>query len=248
MNEIVDESNKRMSKNNSSRRIYTILGIIVIFILLVSLILSSLPAQRRKPDRFVCGHNMIILGKAIYMYTSDYDGQYPKADNWCDLLIMNYKVKLEHLVCKGSDAKIGESSYAFNKSVVGKKSSEVPQDTILLFETNFGKNPIGRDGTLGDREWYKSLNSLGERSDLKKHKHSEKVYKLRWNQVGGPELLTTENHKGEGCNVLFNDLHVEFIKMERIGELKWGVEKEQNTKARADDSGNFRRLGNDEEL
>ena len=42
-----------------------------------------------------------------------------------------------------------------------------------------------------------------------------------WNQFGGPELLTTENHKGEGCYVLFNDVHVEFIKKEAINELKW---------------------------
>jgi prepilin-type processing-associated H-X9-DG protein len=42
-----------------------------------------------------------------------------------------------------------------------------------------------------------------------------------WNQFGGPEILTFENHKGQGCNVLFNDLHVRFVKKEQLGELKW---------------------------
>jgi len=42
-----------------------------------------------------------------------------------------------------------------------------------------------------------------------------------WNKYGGPELLTLENHKGEGCNVVFNDGHVEFVEADRIGELKW---------------------------
>ena len=42
-----------------------------------------------------------------------------------------------------------------------------------------------------------------------------------WNQFGGPEILTLENHEGQGCNVLFNDLHVSFVKKEQIGELKW---------------------------
>ncbi|NIP28723.1 MAG: DUF4190 domain-containing protein [Phycisphaerae bacterium] len=42
-----------------------------------------------------------------------------------------------------------------------------------------------------------------------------------WNQVGGPEILTTDNHQGEGCNVLFADNHVEFVKTEDIGKLKW---------------------------
>lgn len=69
-----------------------------------------------------------------------------------------------------------------------------------------------------------------------------------WNQFGGPEILTTENHKGKGCNVLFNDGHVEFIKTEQLVELKWKVEKEQNTEEQAEDSGNFRRPENDKEL
>lgn len=46
-----------------------------------------------------------------------------------------------------------------------------------------------------------------------------------WNQFGGKELLTTENHKGDGCNVLFNDGDVKFVKPERLGELKWDVEE-----------------------
>ena len=49
--------------------------------------------------------------------------------------------------------------------------------------------------------------------------------KAGWNQFGGPELLTTEHHEGKGCNVLFNDGDVEFIKKEQVGELKWKVDK-----------------------
>ena len=46
-----------------------------------------------------------------------------------------------------------------------------------------------------------------------------------WNQFGGRELLSLENHKGKGCNVLFNDKTVRFIKPEEVNELNWG-EKE----------------------
>ena len=53
-----------------------------------------------------------------------------------------------------------------------------------------------------------------------------------WNQFGGPEILTTENHKGEWCNILFNDGHVEFVNTEQLGELNWDVEKEQNDKSK----------------
>jgi len=42
-----------------------------------------------------------------------------------------------------------------------------------------------------------------------------------WNQAGGREILTADNHRGDGCNVLFNDLHVQFVKMADINDLKW---------------------------
>jgi hypothetical protein len=42
-----------------------------------------------------------------------------------------------------------------------------------------------------------------------------------WNQVGGPEILTTDNHQGEGCNVAFVDMHVEFVRADDIPDLKW---------------------------
>jgi hypothetical protein len=44
---------------------------------------------------------------------------------------------------------------------------------------------------------------------------------LGWNRHGGPELLTLDNHHGEGCFILFNDGHVEFEKCPL--ELNWGV-------------------------
>ena len=48
-----------------------------------------------------------------------------------------------------------------------------------------------------------------------------------WNQFGGPGLVTFENHKGKGCNICFNDFHVEFVKPNQLGELKWKAEQKQ---------------------
>ena len=42
-----------------------------------------------------------------------------------------------------------------------------------------------------------------------------------WNQFGSAEILTTEHHKGEGCNILFNDGTVKFVRKEKQSELKW---------------------------
>lgn len=42
-----------------------------------------------------------------------------------------------------------------------------------------------------------------------------------WNQFGGPEILSTGNHRGEGCNILFSDGYAKFVKTEEINSLKW---------------------------
>lgn len=42
-----------------------------------------------------------------------------------------------------------------------------------------------------------------------------------WNQVGGASILTTENHANDGCNVLFVDGHVEFVRAADVDRLRW---------------------------
>lgn len=42
-----------------------------------------------------------------------------------------------------------------------------------------------------------------------------------WNKFGGPEILTTEHHKGKGCNILFNNGNVQFVETKQLSELKW---------------------------
>jgi len=46
-----------------------------------------------------------------------------------------------------------------------------------------------------------------------------------WNQSGGLEILTFENHKSKECNILFNDGHVKSVTPLRMPQLKWKVEK-----------------------
>jgi len=182
-------------------------------------------ARIRLAKRICCAANLHGLGIALQIYADDYDDQYPTAEKWCDLLIAYIEVSPKQLVCKDSDAKIGESSYAFNKNLIGKRPTEVPPDVVVLFETNFGKNPVGRQALLAERDWHKFLDYPDS---------EEKVYKLCWNQVGGPELVTFENHGGKGCNILFNDLHIEFVRTERLGELKWEAEDGKNRPAELD--------------
>lgn len=50
--------------------------------------------------------------------------------------------------------------------------------------------------------------------------------KCGWNQFGGPELLTTENHGVEGYNILYNNGTV--VLKQKLDKLEW--KEEQNNK------------------
>lgn len=163
------------------------------------------------PPRWLCAANLSWLGKAMEIYANDFDGEYPTADKWCDLLLVGDYVTLKTFLCPRSGAIKAESSFALNVNVVGRKRSEVPPNVVLLFETNFGIDPLGRQGWLKERQFYKFFPRDPE----------TRVYKLRWNQSGGPEILTTEYHDGEGCMVLFNDGSVDFVRTKELSKLKW---------------------------
>jgi prepilin-type processing-associated H-X9-DG protein len=68
-----------------------------------------------------------------------------------------------------------------------------------------------------------------------------------WNQFGGPEILTTENHEGKGCNILFADGTTKFVKTGELGQLKWKVE-EKAGEPEGSNSADYRRPASDEEL
>lgn len=197
---------------------------VVIVVLLILAILWPVSVNLREFSRRTrCAQHLHQLGICMLVYDGG-DGEVrPTAEKWCDLLVKYLEVKPEEFVCRGADVKIGESSYAMNEDVADKTNSQISPDVVSLFETNFGRDRAGREELLQNREWYKAFGPEGHYRPkwVKEYRASEKVYKLRWNQVGGPELVTFENHKGQGCNVVFHDLHIEFVKPEQLGELNW---------------------------
>ena len=194
---------------------FAVAGLVIWLSIVVYYLRGFIP---RRPSeispRIVCRANLFGISKAIYIYANnDESGRIPTPDRWCDLLIQGNYASEKQFLCPSSDAVRGECSYAINKNMAGKKIiEEIPQDVVLLFETNFGKNPLGRQGLLEDRQCY---------AFTRYDRPETRVYKLRWNQVGGPEILTTENHKGQGCNILFGDGNVKFVRTKQLGELKW---------------------------
>jgi hypothetical protein len=99
-----------------------------------------------------------------------------------------------------------------NVNAAGKTLTGLPADMVLLFETDFGRRRGGRKGFIKDRAWYQKF-PYGD--------PKTRVYSKRWNQVGGPEILTTRYHDGQGCWIAFVDTNVRFVKAADLPKLKW---------------------------
>jgi prepilin-type processing-associated H-X9-DG protein len=161
----------------------------------------------------VFGTNLSGLAKAVRVYASD-DPQerIPPGDRWCDILIEHDFTTPKQFVHRRSDSIEGESDVAMNVNAAGKSLTELPADMVLFFETDFGKDWRGTRGLMKDRGFYKVAPCADP---------NIKVYEKRWNQVGGPEILTTSHNRGRGCNVAFVDTHVKFVKTADLAKLKW---------------------------
>jgi len=163
---------------------YAITGIILPAVMAVLLpflamfLAILMPALNKAKDvsqRIVCATNLRGLSCAMTVYANDYNDQLPSADRWCDLLISKGNVSPKSLVCPDSDAVEGESSYAMNINVVGKKLTELPPDMVLLFETDTGKDPNGRTERTDNRNYIRIM-QMG--------KNKRKVYPSRFNPEG----------------------------------------------------------------
>ncbi len=171
---------------------------------------TALAKAKDVEQQTVCGTNLKELGMAMMVYANDNDDQLPPADRWCDLLISKGKVSPKSLVCPGSDAVEGESSYAMNINAVGKKLNELSPDMVLLFETDAGKE-------------------AGPRMEVIDTRANHPVYSKRWNQAGGSEIMRTEHELNcqPGCNVLFVDSHTEYVDGDKLQKLRWTAEGEK---------------------
>ena len=121
-----------------------------------------LPSRPRRLDpSVICGLKLKELHTALYIYTSEYDGELPTAEYWCDLLVAHMEVAPKSFICPSSNAIEGESSYALNESIVGLKLNEIPKDVVLAFETKPGWNQVGgREDLKTEYHQYRGCNVL----------------------------------------------------------------------------------------
>ena len=183
----------------------------------MAILMPALSKTKKIAQRVVCGTNLKGLSTAIVVYCMDYDDMLPTS-NWCDSLIEEADVSPKSFVCPQSDAIEGESSYAMNKHIAGKKLGQLPPDVVLLFETDKGAGDGPRNTSIKTRRHYEFLNEFDNVYD-----EETMIYKDRFNQFGGPEdIALHHNNSGQvGCNIAFADGHTEFVSKDRIADLRW---------------------------
>lgn len=190
--------------------------VVLITLPLLAIIIPKLHHHEIPTMRIVCEVNLKVLSKAIRAYADDYEAMLP-AEDWCDLLIEKADVAPKSFVCPCSDVIEGESSYVMNKNVAGKKLNELPDDIVLIFETDMGLEDGPRNTPIETRKHAQCelMKGYYDKNTL--------VYKERFNQIGGPEDAFLSYHERGmlGCNVAFVDGHTEFVTEDRIADLKW---------------------------
>jgi|GEM_PF-1102549 len=166
----------------------------------------------------LCGTNMKGIANAFLVYAQANDDRLPDAEHWCDLLVMKADISPAAFCCKATGDVKGESSYAMNVAVAGVKLADIPKEMVVLFEAASDRTPSARDFPLADRQYIIDFNH----ADVYREKGTM-VSRSRWNQVCGPERIDVSAHKN-GCNILFGDMHVEFVKTQDLPSLRWVAE------------------------
>jgi len=148
-------------------------------------------------------------------YTDDYDGQYPTPSKWCDLLVEKMGVTKAQFFCTEADDGTRSTYSPIDET-------KIPAKVISLKDYN---DSTGQKKYVYKIEW--SHYGLNPNTEPNSAHDMVLLFETEcgWNQFGGPELVSVKNHleiyRKEGCNILFNDGTVKFIKTERIKNLRW---------------------------
>jgi hypothetical protein len=150
----------------------------VSFFLLFAMWLQIMVLPRIAGMRFICQTNLRSLQAALIKYSNDH-GQLLPSENWCDVLTAKYNIQSKDLVCKNSDAHRGQSSYALNENLIGRKLTDANPDTVMLLETNPGWNQTG-DANEFAFDHHNGSNIVFADGRIR-YVSKDKIPTLRWN-------------------------------------------------------------------
>lgn len=122
-----------------------ILGIAICAVLIL-IFLSVFYASQSRNKRAItlgvmvmCRSNLTALGTSVLIYANDFDGRYPAAERWCDLLLKHSEGELTEKSFRCPANKKERCSFAINPNC----EPNSPEDVVLLFESRGGWNQYG---------------------------------------------------------------------------------------------------------
>lgn len=205
-------------EKNTTPKGFTSTEILVTIIIIMCVLVFSmffLKRAKKRSDMILYLNDLKLLYKAIQNYAQDFDHQYPTPNKWCDLLV-------DH-------AEIPEGTFhAF--------ASGDPQGYVTIDPNDKPIYPVKVElvreyNDTEGKHWYEyfirwSHYAINSDANLNSSPSTVLLFETKggWNQFGGSEILSIDNHLSEGrkgCTVLFNDGHVEFVKPKDIAKLNW---------------------------
>ena len=139
---VINNRGQKVIKSNKAAFtgiIVSLLSIIMI-LLMPAINLAASPSWR---GRFFCKKNLSVIYEHLESYADSHDGCLPDRDSWCDNLIKGSGIKLQRFACPTLTAPTQKSSYALNESISGMRLSDIPEGTVLIFESTSGWNNSG---------------------------------------------------------------------------------------------------------
>jgi len=142
---------------------------------LIFIAISVLRTAQAEADDINCVENMKQLAVALKIYQMDNDDTFPPANRWCDAIQSN---NLAIFHCPVAPKK-QRCSYAINAKLGGiRNRGQIPDDTVLLYESDTGWNAAGGFETVVRRHPFR-LNIAFTDGSIMPVKF-EDLRKLRW--------------------------------------------------------------------
>ena len=170
------------------------LGLIFVSIILGTYLSPFLANVKHHPRGWRCSNNIRHLCLALHTYAiAEFDGKLLTVEPWCDVLI--------------------------TKDYLGKGDAVLELFVCPYSDTKEGQSSYALNKNLAGFKISDDLKFEG----IPDPEDVVLLFETKpgWNQVGGPELLTVDNHEGDGCIICFVDGHAEFVSAEDIDTLHW---------------------------